>query len=194
MINIIMEHFYHQVEGFMSHRNTIMLDLVLEEFPQQGVWVELGSWMGKSAAYCVVELINRKKLGPFYCVDTWDGGVEHQGWTELSRLKHSFDTYTKPIAEHITAVESESWAAANLFADRSVDFCYVDAGHTYDCVMRDLEAWWPKIRPGSRFAGDDYTKGWPEVCQAVQDFFRPLGVRVSKSGRCWIVTKPQDAS
>ena len=189
-----MEHFYQQVEGFMSHRNTIMLDLVLEGFPPGGTWVELGSWMGKSAAYCVVELINRHKLGPFYCIDTWDGGIEHKGWNELERLKQSFDNYTKPISDRIIPIQSESWTAAQKFHDGSVDFCYVDAGHTYGCVMKDLEAWWPKIRPGARFAGDDYTKGWPEVCRAVQDFFRPHGVRVSKSGRCWIVTKPETAA
>lgn len=188
-----MEHFYQRVEGFMSHRNTIMLDLVLEEFPQGGVWVELGSWMGKSAAYCVVELVNRNKLGPFYCVDTWDGGVEHQGWQELQTLEQNFHENISPIRDQITVIKSQSWQASERFDDESVDFCYVDAGHTYDCVTKDLEAWWPKIKPGSRFAGDDYTKGWPEVCRAVEDFFSPLGVRVSKSGRCWIVTKPQDA-
>lgn len=185
-----MDHFYQQVEGFMSHRNTIMLDIVLDEFPAGGTWVELGSWMGRSAAYCVVELVNRGKLGPFYCVDTWDGGIEHQGWEELGRLRESFDRYTQPISNHITAIESNSWTAAERFADDSVDFCYVDAGHTYDCVQRDLAAWWPKIRSGCRFAGDDYTKGHPGVTQAVQDFFRAIGIRVSKSGRCWIVTKP----
>ena len=132
-----MEHFYQQVEGFMNHRNTIMLDLVLEEFPAGGRWVELGSWMGRSAAYCVVELLNANKLGEFYCIDTWDGGIEHQGWQELDRLQASFDSYTQPIAAYITPIKSHSWQAAEQFEDGSVDFCYVDAGHTYDCVNSD---------------------------------------------------------
>jgi hypothetical protein len=57
--------------------------------------------------------------------------------------------------------------------------------------MQDLTAWWPKIRPGSWFAGDDYTKGWPGVQQAVQQFFGELGVRHDRCGRCWIVKKPE---
>jgi hypothetical protein len=188
----IMQHFYQSVQGFMSHRNTIMLDLVLEKFPAGGTWVELGSWMGRSAAYCVVELINREKLGPFYCIDTWDGGIEHQGWKELDTLEQDFQRNIEPVRDHVTVIRSESWRPAETFADATVDFCYVDAGHTYDAVMKDLQAWWPKIRPGSYFGGDDYTKGWPEVCQAVEDFFRDQDVRVRKSGRCWIVTKPED--
>jgi len=190
----IMQHFYQSVQGFMSHRNTIMLDLVLEKFPAGGTWVELGSWMGRSAAYCVVELINREKLGPFYCIDTWDGGIEHLGWKELDTLEQDFQRNIEPVRDHVTVIRSESWRPAETFADDTVDFCYVDAGHTYEAVMKDLQAWWPKIRPGSYFGGDDYTKGWPEVCQAVEDFFRDKAVRVRKSGRCWIVTKPEHAA
>jgi hypothetical protein len=189
-----MEHFYQRVQGFMSHRNTIMLDLVLENFPAGGTWVELGSWTGRSAAYCTVELINRNKLGQFYCIDTWSGGQEHQGRPELATLEQTFLNNIDPIKHHVKVIKSASWAAANQFGDGSLDFCYVDAGHTYACVTQDLEAWWPKIRTGAYFGGDDYTKGWPEVCGAVQDFFRPRGIKVSKCGRCWIVKKTGDGN
>ena len=48
-----MNHFYQDIDGFMSHKNTVMLDMVLDQFPTSGTWVELGSWTGRSAAYCV---------------------------------------------------------------------------------------------------------------------------------------------
>jgi hypothetical protein len=64
----VMEHFFHNITGFMSHRNTVMFDLVIENFPVGGTWVELGSWTGKSAAYCAVELIRANKLGPCWIV------------------------------------------------------------------------------------------------------------------------------
>jgi hypothetical protein len=189
MVNNNMKHFYQQVEGFMNQRNTIMLDLVLQDFRPGGTWVELGSWMGRSAAYCVVELINRDKLGNFYCVDTWRGG------DTLVALDNAYDNFLHniaPIRDHVMDVRSTSVDAASMFADASVDFCYVDALHTYEGVMADLQAWWPKIRPGAHFAGDDYTKGWPGVTKAVDEFFGKQNVKVSKSGRCWIVTKPAE--
>ena len=49
-----------------------------------------------------------------------------------------------------------SLEAAKHFADASHDFVYLDANHSYEAVAADLEAWWPKIRPGGLFAGDDY--------------------------------------
>lgn len=179
----------------MSQRNTVMFDLVIERFPPGGVWVELGTWTGKSAAYCVVELLRANKLGKFYCVDTWKGGEEHQNYDAelLENLEKIFLSNVDPIRDLVTPITDLSWQAADLFADHSVDFCYVDAGHTYDAVTRDLQSWWPKIIPGRNFAGDDYTKGWPEVQQAVYDFFAPQEIKVRRSGRCWIVTKPEDS-
>ena len=179
----------------MSHKNTVMLDLVLDQFPPGGTWVELGSWTGRSAAYCVVELINRNKLGEFYCVDTWQGEAAIAYDNDIVQdLEHIFRTNINPVLEHVTMLSEISWEAAAHFEDESVDFCYVDAGHSYDAVLNDLTAWWPKLRPGSCFAGDDYTKGYPGVQQAVWDFFRPQDIQVRRSGRCWLVTKPFDDS
>lgn len=186
-----MDHFYENIDGFMNHRNLEFLNRALEEFPAGGTWVELGSWTGKSAAYCAVELINRDKIGPFYCVDSWLGGTENYDPNVLKDLKQIFTNNIAPIVDQVTAIESISWDAAEQFADSSVDFCYVDAGHTYDCVSNDLTAWWPKIRPGALFGGDDYTKGYPGLQQAVWDFFKPLNIKVSRMGRCWIVRKPK---
>ena len=190
-----MEHFYQDISGFMSHKNTVMLDLVIDQFPAGGTWVELGSWTGRSAAYCVVELINRDKLGEFYCVDTWKGEAAIAYDTAIVQdLRKIFRQNVKPILKQITMLSMISWNAAKKFEDYSVDFCYVDAGHSYEAVTNDLTAWWPKLRPGSWFGGDDYTKGYPGVQQAVWDFFGPKDIRVRRAGRCWLVTKPFDDS
>jgi predicted O-methyltransferase YrrM len=190
-----MDHFYQDISGFMSHKNTVMLDLVLAQFPAGGTWVELGSWTGRSAAYCAVELINRNKLGEFYCVDTWKGeaAIAYDPAT-VQDLKKIFRHNVKPVLKHIKMLSMISWNAARRFNNNSVDFCYVDAGHSYEAVTNDLTAWWPKLRAGSMFAGDDYTKGYPGVQQAVWDFFGPRDIRVCRSGRCWLVTKPFDDS
>jgi hypothetical protein len=188
-----MQHFYQDIDGFMSHKNTVMLDMALDQFPESGTWVELGSWTGRSAAYCVVELINREKLGKFYCVDSWKGeaAIAYNPDT-VQDLKKIFKQNVKPVIKHIDMLNMMSWDAAEQFENNSVDFCYVDAGHSYEAVTQDLAAWWPKMRPGAMFGGDDYTKGYPGVQQAVWDFFGPQDIKVRRAGRCWLVTKPND--
>jgi hypothetical protein len=190
-VNTFMDHFYQTIDGFMNHRNLALLDQAVKEFPASGTWVELGSWTGKSAAYCAVELINCNKIGSFYCVDSWLGGPEHYDNEILKNLKQIFTDNVALISNYITAIEGMSWEVAKQFDDNSVDFCYVDAGHSYECVTNDLTAWWPKIKSGRMFGGDDYTKGYPGLQQAVWDFFKPMGIKVSRMGRCWVVRKPQ---
>lgn len=185
-----MNHFYQNIDGFMNHRNLEFLDLAIDKFPAGGTWVELGSYTGKSAAYCAVELINQDKLGKFYCVDSWSGGKETYDPEVLCNLKEIFMSNMQPIINQIDVVESISWDAAAQFEDGTVDFCYVDAGHTYECVTNDLTSWWPKIKSGCIFGGDDYTKGYPGLQKAVHDFFSPLKIKANKIGRCWIVEKP----
>lgn len=46
--------------------------------------------------------------------------------------------------------------AAELIPDGSLDFVYVDARHDYCGCLKDLETYWPKLRPGGLMAGHDY--------------------------------------
>lgn len=63
-------------------------------------------------------------------------------------------------------VQQRSVVAARLFEEASLDFVFVDAGHDECSVLEDLEAWWPKLRPGGLLAGDDYL-----VAEAVQEMY-----------------------
>ena len=175
----------------MGPGNIKMLDIALQYFPKGGTWVELGSWVGKSAAYCAVELIRSGKIGRFCCVDTWAGSPPQQDHPLVIKgtLKQTFENNLRPILQCIEMIQDTSWEAAQHFEDHTVDFCYVDAGHEYQDVYRDLQQWWPKIRPGALFGGDDYTKGHPGVIQSVHDFFSEQGIRVRRRGRCWLVKK-----
>ena len=80
-------------------------------------------------------------------------------------------------------VKQLSLEAAPRFADSTVDFVYIDALHTYEAVMSDLLAWWPKLRRGRIMAGHDYnpTK-WPGVCQAVDEFVKENQLMVTYTG------------
>ena len=128
-------------------------------------------------------------------MDTWKGEAAIAYDTAIVQdLRKIFRQNVKPVIKQIEMLSMISWNAAKKFDDNTVDFCYVDAGHSYEAVSNDLTAWWPKLRPGSMFGGDDYTKGYPGVQKAVWDFFGPQDIKVRRAGRCWLVTKPFDDS
>jgi hypothetical protein len=82
--------------------------------------------------------------------------------------------------------------AAQRFADGSLDFVYLNARHDYASVLVDLDAWYPKIRPGGILAGHDYLDGCYNATQlgvrsAVSTFsaMRGLSVRGTYRDRPW---------
>jgi len=71
--------------------------------------------------------------------------------------------------------------AAVRFEDDSLDWIYIDALHTYEACLGDMKAWYPKLRPGGLFSGDDYldTEDTPLLTHARQVkhlSFMPFGV------------------
>jgi hypothetical protein len=90
-----------------------------------------------------------------FCVDRYitDTGRAHT--QDLVQLHEAMYALGKPWCH----VGQDSWKAAASFPDDYFDFVYIDAGHDYHSVCKDLEAWWPKLKPGGLFAGHDYIDG-----------------------------------
>lgn len=65
--------------------------------------------------------------------------------------------------------------AAEKITDRSLDFLFVDAGHSYEMVNADLVAWRPKLRKTGAIFGHDWHM--ESVRRAVKDFF-PRGTKI----------------
>lgn len=160
-------------------------------------FVEVGSWMGKSACF-MGELIKASgKNIKFDCVDIWsdycvDYAYSHEindsintGNSMLSKFLKNLEKYN--VQEYITPVKSFSWEAASNYQDESLDMVFLDAGHDYDSVMKDLNAWWPKIKNGGVFAGHDYNHSQDGVTLAVNEFFKNKKIIVKNNS--WFIIK-----
>lgn len=64
--------------------------------------------------------------------------------------------------------------AAALVPDESLDFVFIDAGHSYDAVRDDIRNWTPKVRADGWLGGHDYHPNHPGVMQAVNESFGPF--------------------
>lgn len=59
-----------------------------------------------------------------------------------------------PDRVHVIRRKSED--AVGDFPDAHFDWIYVDTLHTFTATALELRRWWPKLRPGGLFSGDDY--------------------------------------
>lgn len=63
--------------------------------------------------------------------------------------------------------------AAAQVEDGSLDFVFIDAGHSYAAARDDIRLWSAKVRAGGWIGGHDYHPNHPGVIQAVNETFGP---------------------
>jgi len=168
-----MEHYYKTVTGWAAFADLYVWAVQHHaKADRPNNFVEVGSWLGRSAALMGVEIINSKKDIEFYCIDPWiDGGPDLRNTKHYKQLTRPpfelFTENTRPVAHVITPLQGMSVEMAAHFEDGTVDFLMLDGDHSYEAVKADIEAWMPKMRKGGIISGDDYL--WPGVKKAVQE-------------------------
>ena len=142
---------------------------MVQRYPA-GIFVELGSWKGRSTAFLAVEAINAGTNIRIYAVDVWSDDIS--GGAKKTMVEQGLDghaLYTRfmenvaPVASVITPMRMTTTQAAVHFADGAVDFVFVDADHSYEGCRTDIETWLPKVRDGGVIAGHDF--GWAGTVQ-----------------------------
>jgi len=154
------------------------------------VGVEVGSWVGYTATL-MLDAVPELTLT---CVDTFLGSAsditgelrEAAGvvsgdpdiiWTLFGRN-------TERFGERCRVLRMGSLEAADQFEDRSLDFVFIDADHSYEGCKADIEAWLPKLKLGGVICGHDYGEQFPGVVRAVDEIFGDI---VETQSRVWFV-------
>jgi predicted O-methyltransferase YrrM len=178
-----MEHFYKNLgEEWFTYPE--LYTYMVNKFPTNSHFVEVGTWKGMSAAYMAVEIINSGKNIKFDCVDTWDF-VPSQTEIPSHMFDNLYEVFLKniePVKHQINPIKALSWDGAAFYKDNSLDFVFIDAAHDYESVKKDINAWYPKVKKGGVISGHDYT--WcDDVKKAVNEFFK--GKTIYETEGCW---------
>ena len=154
------------IEGWMTPGE---LEWLYQTAKGMGSVLELGSWKGRSSH----ALLSGCK-GTVTCVDTWRGS-EHpwdgtnaqynQGVDVLAEFRKNTEGFP-----NLEVVQADSREAAARFAaeGRRFDMVFIDAGHEYEEVARDIGLWRPLA--ARIFCGHDYLPSeWMGVVRAVDE-------------------------
>lgn len=156
-------------------------------FKEHAKFVELGSWLGRSTAYMADDLGGSRI--DFYAVDLWDGKLDDNPlarptvWREFI-----FNMKQCGVSEYVKPIRMHTVEAAQFFEDKSVDFCFVDADHSFQSTLDDIRAWLPKMRPGGVMAGHDVNLS--SVLEAAQQAFGADKVKIDQEQQIWRVEIP----
>ena len=180
-----MDHFYEDVYGFSQGDIFALYKKMVEKFSSGSHFVEVGTFLGKSAVYMAVEIINSGKLIKFDCIDHWLGSEEHKDndKVDVDNLYEDILKKIEPVKGIIKPVRVDSISASKLYKPNSLDFIFIDASHDEQSVKADLTYWMPRLKEDGIIAGDDI--GNEGVANAVKWFFD--NEKLDILGRQWLV-------
>jgi hypothetical protein len=178
---------YEDIEGWFNDKAQYFYDFLISEMPDNGIFVECGAWQGKSSAYLCDKSNNRFSI---FIVDHWEGSKNEENVHKLAKETNLYLKFLENMGDRkFFPLKMESKRASECFNDNSCDIVYIDMGHTYKEVKRDIELWLPKVKSGGYISGHDYIEyndiDWG-VVRAVDEFF---GNKAKTINDCWFYQK-----
>jgi len=150
----------------MLKRWHIISDLVRDNKWEVGV--EVGVKEGENLFFIMDHCPELKMTG----VDAWEKqlseteGEDYATWN-MDGMYARVHAQSAKYKGRLKIIRSFSVEAAKLFEDKSLDFVFIDAQHTYPCLKADIEAWSPKIKDSGKLLGHDIH--FPGVLKAVTE-------------------------
>jgi hypothetical protein len=117
-----------------------------------------------------------------YMVDAWETVPGFPGGLSESQELHDRNfcdcmERVKPYMDRVVVLRGMTVEMADEVPDGLLGFIHLDATHTYESTLADLQAWYPKLVPGGIMSGHDYLNPDWGVNQAVTEFAADVGAR-----------------
>jgi len=117
--------------------------------------------------------------------EQWTAGENGHAW-DHERYYNDLVAFCGQYPERAVIIKDYTTEAAKTIDDESLDFVFIDADHSYNGVMRDVQAWAPKVRKGGMVIGHDIH--FPTVKKAVIELYGEDGYFV-EDDFLWFVEK-----
>jgi len=172
MITISLENTYQYTNDWFV-QNIPVWDMLVPRFAPKRV-LEIGSYEGRSTCYFIEKFTETNPI-EIHCVDTWEGGVEHDK-TAMSAVEMRFDAniaiarqQAKNPATIIKHKKFSNIALAEIIASAAAPFdvVYVDGSHQAPDVLMDCVMSFQLLRVGGLMIFDDYI--WSMEAMGKQD-------------------------
>lgn len=132
------------------------------------IGAEIGIYLGRHASFYLREL----DIKYVFLVDPYTGYKNYSptkvGLINLIEAEKIAHTKLRDYGKKVKWIREESAEAAELIANDSLDFVYIDANHAYESVVEDIFLYYPKMKKDGLFSGHDYD--YEGVKRAVDEF------------------------
>ena len=180
---------YESIGGWFQYED--IYRQAVENGKDGDVFVEVGTFLGRSAAFMAEHIKLSGKKIKFYTLDNhafYSQMTDHE--RQQNNVSGAFE-YTvedvrknlSPLKGYVEIVVGNSWDG--IPGVEKCDFCWVDASHEYEACKKDLAYWLPRAKV---IGGDDY--GFEGVNRAVNELAKGFELIESSQNRgqyLWIL-------
>lgn len=164
----------------------------VQKLPEGAVIVEVGVYLGGITALMALVTAIQGTKREIHAVDAWVGDGQWHGEAMRAAFCDNVAKAGKPILGHgvLDFVQIDDGHSPDVGqawpVEKRIDFLIVDADHSYEGELGDLEAWCPHVAVGGLAVVDDTSAS--EVARACESFFGTA----ERAGKWLEVEAPRD--
>jgi len=133
-------------------RNNLVKSII--EPIENGVFVEIGTHTGDFADF----ILGNSTNSILYCIDPYLSYNDYDDTLNFITGNHTFNETKHRLeskyGERVKFIRKLSIDAVNDIP-QEIDFLYIDGNHRYSYVLKDLELFYPLVKPNCYVVGDD---------------------------------------
>lgn len=176
-----------------------VFDILINEVKPKAI-IEVGTWKGLTAIHMgkIIKKNNLKCI--IYCVDTWLGSLEFINKDNIKTdlkcvngyptiyYQFLYNVIECNMADIIKPIPNTSSIAYQLFKYSNIkaDLIFIDGSHNYNDVKQDIYNYHQILDEDGIMFGDDYSRNWPMVRAAVDDYANNHDKKVETILKYWI--------
>jgi predicted O-methyltransferase YrrM len=174
-------------ESIVGDEFGTLLDLFLQYGKKDCVFVEIGTWKGKStSALAFVALLNN---GMVYAVDHFMGN-SGQWNVPVAKNQDIFNIFRKNMQTlgfwqtSVSPLVMSSERAAKIFKDETIDLLFIDGDHLFKNFYQELTIWYPKVKDGGVICGHDCEQYYYSNLDIIKDCEENINLDFGIGKRC----------
>jgi hypothetical protein len=139
--------------GSVKNKNT--LSNLIKKLDPNVVGAEIGVWKGENILKLLSECSNIDKI---FGIDPYEPYGNWNRFVDMSSLEMAKNYALENISnlDNAELIIKTSLDASKDFADDSLDFVFIDGNHSFESAYMDIITWYPKLKVGGLFSGDDF--------------------------------------
>lgn len=152
-----------EVPGYLTEQDISAIYNLSKQLPSDGIFVEVGSFLGKSTVEWAKSLKHLNKNYKIIAIDSFNSSIDilhdllkeaefdiPEGESHIEMFRYYTQGYTniKPL---------EAFFNENFVFDQKVAGVFEDSDHSQRTLSFALPYWWERIMAGGILCGHDYT-------------------------------------